>query len=189
VKSLEAALWAFYKTENFRDGCLAAANLGGDADTTAAICGMLMGAFYGASNIPSEWRQRLAFFPYVETLCDALIALAESGSLLSDPDESEPNEGPSPTFLQAHKCFSFMELAYRPIRDRLLPGPKQYPDLATFDSEVRKFLEEYELKTPNWTGKLALIEDMRARIIEKGRQSLQARLAKPKILFSFAKKE
>ena len=37
VKSLEAALWAFHKTDNFRDGALLAANLGNDADTTAAI--------------------------------------------------------------------------------------------------------------------------------------------------------
>ena len=37
VRSLEAALWAFATTDNYRDGCLAAVNLGGDADTPAAI--------------------------------------------------------------------------------------------------------------------------------------------------------
>jgi hypothetical protein len=39
VRSLEAALWALYKSENFRDGCLLAANQGDDADTTAAVYG------------------------------------------------------------------------------------------------------------------------------------------------------
>jgi ADP-ribosyl-[dinitrogen reductase] hydrolase len=37
VKSLEAALWAFHKTDNFRDGALLAGNLGDDADTTGAV--------------------------------------------------------------------------------------------------------------------------------------------------------
>ena len=37
VKSLEAALWAFHKTDSFRDGCLLAVNLGNDADTTGAV--------------------------------------------------------------------------------------------------------------------------------------------------------
>ncbi|MEM7036644.1 MAG: ADP-ribosylglycohydrolase family protein [Bacteroidota bacterium] len=56
VKSMEAALWAFHTTDNFRDGCLAAANLGDDADTTAAIFGQLAGAYYGLSGLPADWR-------------------------------------------------------------------------------------------------------------------------------------
>jgi ADP-ribosyl-[dinitrogen reductase] hydrolase len=39
VKSLEAALWAFYRSNTFEKGALLAANLGDDADTTAAIFG------------------------------------------------------------------------------------------------------------------------------------------------------
>jgi ADP-ribosylglycohydrolase len=60
VESLEAALWAFARSDNFRDGCLLAVNLGDDADTTAAIYGQLAGAFYGSSGIPEAWRQKLA---------------------------------------------------------------------------------------------------------------------------------
>ncbi|MFC1744440.1 ADP-ribosylglycohydrolase family protein [Candidatus Riflebacteria bacterium] len=55
VKSLEAALWAFYKSDNFKDGALLAANLGEDADTTAAVYGQLAGAYYDITEIPSEW--------------------------------------------------------------------------------------------------------------------------------------
>ena len=33
VKSLEAALWAFYKLDNFEYGCLKVVNMGDDADT------------------------------------------------------------------------------------------------------------------------------------------------------------
>lgn len=58
VHSLEAALWAFYNSDNFRDGCLLAANLGDDADTTAAIYGQIAGAYYGANAIPQAWREK-----------------------------------------------------------------------------------------------------------------------------------
>ena len=49
VKSLEAALWAFYKADNFHDGCLVAVNLGDDADTTGAMYGQLAVAYYRES--------------------------------------------------------------------------------------------------------------------------------------------
>ncbi len=37
VKSLEAALWAFYRSDTFEKGALLAANLGDDADTTNCV--------------------------------------------------------------------------------------------------------------------------------------------------------
>ena len=70
VQSLEAALWAFYHSDNFRDGCLLAANLGNDADTTAAVFGQLAGAYYGESGIPIHWRAKV-------TMYDEIIYLAE----------------------------------------------------------------------------------------------------------------
>ena len=57
VKSLEAALWAFYHTNNFRDGALNAVNLGDDADTTGAVYGQLTGMLY---DIPKEWIQLIS---------------------------------------------------------------------------------------------------------------------------------
>jgi ADP-ribosyl-[dinitrogen reductase] hydrolase len=59
VDSLEAALWCFYTTETFSDAVLAAANLGDDADTTAAITGQIAGAFYGESGIPRNWLDKI----------------------------------------------------------------------------------------------------------------------------------
>jgi len=76
VKSLEAALWAFHHSHDFREGCLLAANLGNDADTTAAVYGQIAGAFYGESGIPSEWRQKLTFRKTIESLADQLLDLA-----------------------------------------------------------------------------------------------------------------
>jgi ADP-ribosyl-[dinitrogen reductase] hydrolase len=76
VKSLEAALWAFWRTDNFRAGALAAANLGDDADTTAAIYGQLAGAYYGGQGLPKEWVDRLAFVDLIRQQADQLAALA-----------------------------------------------------------------------------------------------------------------
>lgn len=61
VRSLEAVLWVFYNSNSFKEGCLLAANLGEDADTTAAIYGSLAGAYYGEEGIPPAWRERLAY--------------------------------------------------------------------------------------------------------------------------------
>lgn len=75
VDSLEAALWAFARTENFRDGCLAAVNLGDDADTTGAIYGQLAGAYYGAGAIPDEWKNTLVKRDLIEQFSKDLFRL------------------------------------------------------------------------------------------------------------------
>jgi len=77
--ALEAALWAFHNSENFRDGCLLAVNLGDDADTTAAIYGQLAGAFYGESQIPAEWRSKLAKKPLLDRYAELLFQLSFGG--------------------------------------------------------------------------------------------------------------
>ncbi|MBY6017611.1 ADP-ribosylglycohydrolase family protein [Halomonas denitrificans] len=61
VDSLEAALWCFAQAENFAQGALLAANLGDDADTTAAIYGMLAGAYWGEGGLPRQWLTQLAW--------------------------------------------------------------------------------------------------------------------------------
>ena len=76
VKSLEAALWAFYQSVSFREGCLLAVNLGDDADTTGAVYGQLTGAFYGEQGIPQEWRARLAQRELIESLADRLFEMS-----------------------------------------------------------------------------------------------------------------
>ena len=77
VDSLEAALWAFYRSNSFAEGALLAANLGDDADTTAAIYGQLAGVFYGGEAIPSSWRAKLADHELILTLADQLLQLAD----------------------------------------------------------------------------------------------------------------
>lgn len=59
VDCLRSALWAFNSTDNFRDCILAAANLGNDSDTTAAVAGQIAGAYYGLDGIPGDWLDKL----------------------------------------------------------------------------------------------------------------------------------
>lgn len=71
--SLEAALWSVGRSSSFTDAVLAAANLGGDADTTAAIAGQLAGALYGASAIPEGWLMKLAWRERIAAAADVLL--------------------------------------------------------------------------------------------------------------------
>ena len=71
--SLEAALWCVAETDNFRDAILLAANLGEDADTTAATAGQLAGALYGASQIPEGWRSSVAWRRSIEKIAKGLL--------------------------------------------------------------------------------------------------------------------
>jgi len=72
VQTLEAALWAFHRTDDFRTGCLRVVNLGDDADTTGAVFGQIAGAYYGEHGIPSDWRARLHAHDLIASLADRL---------------------------------------------------------------------------------------------------------------------
>jgi len=81
VESLEAALWCFYNTDSFEAAILEAANLGDDADTTAAICGQLAGAYYGVDAIPPQWLAVLAMRDDIDALALSLHACQSPAGL------------------------------------------------------------------------------------------------------------
>ena len=70
VDTLEAALWCFLTTDNYRDCVLKAVNLGDDTDTVAAVAGGLAGALYGYDAIPTEWLDTLKRRDYIEEMCE-----------------------------------------------------------------------------------------------------------------------
>ncbi len=78
IHTLEAALWAFHGSEDFRTGALKVVNLGEDADTTGAVYGQIAGAYYGADGIPAEWRTKLAMRELIERRADELHELKET---------------------------------------------------------------------------------------------------------------
>ena len=86
VRSLEAALWAFYRSDSFREGALRAVNLGDDADTTGAIYGQLAGACYSVDAIPPDWMERLALRELISEKATALFDFPNEQDLkLSTP--------------------------------------------------------------------------------------------------------
>jgi predicted protein tyrosine phosphatase len=137
VAGLEAALWAVGGADSFEAAVLRAANLGDDADTTAAIAGQLAGARWGWSGIPARWRERLFAVDRIVSLAGALFA-AGAG----------PDEPVDPTW--AHDDFLH---AWR-VDDRLLagefpghPSPERARDKVNVlvDAGVRTFVD---LTTP-----------------------------------------
>jgi len=73
IESLEAALWCFQHTDNFTDAILKAANLGDDADTTAAVCGQIAGAYYGYNAIPKTWLAKLFWHDKIYKMAEQLF--------------------------------------------------------------------------------------------------------------------
>lgn len=59
IDSLEAALWAFYKTNSYQDGMNVLVTMGDDVDTVCCIYGQIAGAYYGINEIPTRWLNKL----------------------------------------------------------------------------------------------------------------------------------
>jgi ADP-ribosyl-[dinitrogen reductase] hydrolase len=79
VRTLEAALWAFYHTNDFKSGALKVVNLGDDADTTGAVYGQIAGAYYGKEGIPEDWLKKLYRRMDLEIIAETLYKQASSG--------------------------------------------------------------------------------------------------------------
>ena len=71
--TFNAAIWCVANTSNYRDCVLAAVNLGGDTDTTAAVAGSMAGILYGYEAIPEEWREQLQGQNIIERVLDRLF--------------------------------------------------------------------------------------------------------------------
>ena len=69
VYTLEAAIWCFLNTDNYKDCVLTAVNLGEDTDTVAAVAGGLAGVYYGLEDIPEEW---IALLPKKEWIMELI---------------------------------------------------------------------------------------------------------------------
>jgi ADP-ribosyl-[dinitrogen reductase] hydrolase len=76
---LAAAVAAFGATSNFRDAILYSANLGGDSDVIAAVCGQLAGAYYSVKAIPTSWYNGLMHKELIADCADRLLAHAMLG--------------------------------------------------------------------------------------------------------------
>jgi len=59
VDTIRAVLQALFATDSFEAALIDVVNRGGDADTTGAILGMIAGALYSPSGIPTRWLRPL----------------------------------------------------------------------------------------------------------------------------------
>lgn len=61
LRTLGAALWAYWHATSYKEGILKIVLSGGDADTNAAVAGAILGAKFGINQIPEEWKSGLLY--------------------------------------------------------------------------------------------------------------------------------
>lgn len=93
IESLESALWCFVNTDTFADCVLAAANLGNDADTTAAVAGQLAGAYYGHQGIRRDWLEALHGHDDICALADDLYYFSQKEKVSQREKGPQPEKG------------------------------------------------------------------------------------------------
>ena len=69
VDTLEAVMWCFFTTDNYKDCILRAVNLGEDTDTITAIVGGIAGLYYGDEGIPKEWINSIVKLDLIMDIC------------------------------------------------------------------------------------------------------------------------
>ncbi len=65
--------WALLHTHSLEQGLVAVVNQGGDADTTGAVAGALLGARFGVAGIPQRWLEQLRCRVELEELLSAAL--------------------------------------------------------------------------------------------------------------------
>ncbi|MBN2621813.1 MAG: ADP-ribosylglycohydrolase family protein [Acidimicrobiales bacterium] len=78
-EALAIAVCCALATTDARAALLAAVNHSGDSDSTAAICGNLVGAAYGSDAVPSGWLRALDVGDVVEQVADDLCVAHRYG--------------------------------------------------------------------------------------------------------------
>lgn len=73
VDTLEAAVWCFLNTDNYKDCVLRAVNLGDDTDTVAAVAGGLAGLYYGLDSIPRNWLDVIPKRDWIVELVEGMV--------------------------------------------------------------------------------------------------------------------
>ncbi|MBF0460907.1 MAG: ADP-ribosyl-[dinitrogen reductase] hydrolase [Magnetococcales bacterium] len=77
AETLRVVFQGFFDSDTFEECVTTVVNLGGDADTTGAIAGMLAGAYHGVEAIPKRWLKALPP-PVAEACVRQALALVEA---------------------------------------------------------------------------------------------------------------
>ena len=73
LKTLSAALWAYWHARTFEEGLLAVVSEGGDADTNAAVACAILGAKFGYQAIPAEYKEGLIFREQLDDVISGMM--------------------------------------------------------------------------------------------------------------------
>ena len=73
LATAQVGAWALLHADTLEAGLIVVTNLGGDADTTGAVTGALLGAKFGANAIPKRWLEALLCRSELEGLIDAAL--------------------------------------------------------------------------------------------------------------------
>ena len=79
--TLSVALWAYWHASSFEDGLLSVVNVGGDADTNAAVACAILGAKYGYSSIPVEYVGDLLYKEELDRVVNGLASICIKSSV------------------------------------------------------------------------------------------------------------
>ncbi|SIO62841.1 ADP-ribosylglycohydrolase [Singulisphaera sp. GP187] len=81
---IPTCLYLLLTTDSFEEAIVEVINLGGDADTTGAILGALLGAHYGVDAIPERWLTQLKNRDGIELRAEALVRRSAEGLEIPD---------------------------------------------------------------------------------------------------------
>ena len=70
VDTLEASLWIFLNSNDYKECIIASTNIGQDTDTIGAVTGSLAGIYYGIDSIPKKWIDKLVKKDYLYDLAN-----------------------------------------------------------------------------------------------------------------------
>ena len=79
LATLQVATWAVCQPGRFEDVLVDIVNLGGDADTTGAVAGGLLGARHGSEAVPARWADRLEYRERILVSAPMLAELRAGG--------------------------------------------------------------------------------------------------------------
>lgn len=77
VDTLEASLWIFLNSSDYKECIIASTNIGQDTDTIGAITGSLAVIYYGIDSIPKKWIDKLVKKDYLYDLAEKFEKVLE----------------------------------------------------------------------------------------------------------------
>ncbi|MCQ8195104.1 ADP-ribosylglycohydrolase family protein [Streptomyces rugosispiralis] len=89
-EALAMGLYCALVAEDVRHGLLLAVNHGGDSDSTAAVCGNLLGALHGETALPPAWLAEVEGRGTILELADDFAMEMTQGPALHGPGASSP---------------------------------------------------------------------------------------------------